>query len=51
MEKKSELESFVLENQLYGIDRIVPIGHITDFDLVWDGYDLIRTLSRVVGIM
>lgn len=48
--EKSELEKFVLDNQLRGIDRIVPIGHTTDFDLVWDGYDLIRTLSRVVSI-
>lgn len=48
--EKSELEKFVLDNQLRGIDRIVPIGHTTDFDLVWDGYDLIRTLSRVESV-
>ena len=29
-----------------GIDRIVPVGKTTDFSLIWDGYDLIRTLSR-----
>ncbi len=29
-----------------GIDRIVPVGKTTDFSLTWDGYDLIRTLSR-----
>lgn len=46
----SELEQFVLKNRLIGIDRIVPIGHTTDFDLVWDGYDLIKTLSRVVSV-
>ena len=23
-----------------GIDRIVPVGHTRDFDLIWDGYDL-----------
>ena len=46
----SELEQFVLKNRLIGIDRIVPIGHTTDFDLIWDGYDLINTLSRVVSV-
>jgi hypothetical protein len=29
-----------------GIDRIVPIGKTTDFNLIWDGYDLINVLSR-----
>lgn len=40
------LRRFVIEMGLYGIDRITPMGHTMDFDLVWDGYDLIRTLSR-----
>jgi hypothetical protein len=29
-----------------GIDRIVPLGRTMEFDLCWDGYDLIRELSR-----
>lgn len=33
-----------------GIDRIVPIGKSMDIGPVWDGYDLIRTLSRVVNV-
>jgi hypothetical protein len=33
-----------------GIDRLVPIGQSMDFELNWDGYDLINTLSRVVSI-
>lgn len=48
--ERNDLEHFVLKNKLKGIDRIVPIGHTTDFDLVWDGYDLINTLSRVVNV-
>lgn len=48
--ERNGLEQFVLENRLTEIDRIVPIGHTTDFDLVWDGYDLINTLNRVVSI-
>ena len=31
-----------------GVDRIVPIGRTMDFALVWDGVDLIRTMSRVI---
>lgn len=37
---------WILENHLGGIDRIVPFGKTLDIDLVWDGYDLIREMSR-----
>lgn len=43
-----ELQKFVMDNGLTGIDRIVPVGKTADFGLVWDGYDLITTMSRVV---
>lgn len=46
-----ELRHFVLENRLTGIDRIAPVGHTMDFALTWDGYDLIRTLSRSVSAL
>ena len=36
-------------NSLRGIDRIAPVGHTMDFALTWDGYDLIRTLSRRIA--
>lgn len=45
-----ELKSFVLNNKLRGIDRVVPIGTTTYFDLEWDGYNLIDALSRVVNV-
>jgi hypothetical protein len=32
-----------------GIDRIVPIGHTMDFSMTWDGFDLIKTLSRKIA--
>ena len=32
-----------------GVDRIVPLGRTMDFALVWDGVDLIRTMSRVIA--
>jgi hypothetical protein len=43
----TELRDWVLTNRLTGIDRIVPIGRTAEFGPTWDGYDLIRTLSRV----
>lgn len=40
----------LLQSGIQGIDRIVPIGHTMDFDLVWDGYDLTERLTRTVAI-
>lgn len=48
--KKEEIEKFILEKRPQGIDRIVPIGKSMDFSLIWDGYDLIRSLSRRITI-
>lgn len=48
---KDELQQFVLNNHVKGIDRIVPIGKTTDFSLIWDGYDLITMLSREISIL
>ena len=47
--EKKDLVSFVVDNGLQGIDRIVPLGHTADFGLLWDGYDLILTLSRIIA--
>lgn len=47
---KKELEDFVTCNRLSGIDRIVPVGQAMDIGLIWDGYDLLRTLSRVCDV-
>ena len=44
------LGKMVVTNGLSGIDRIVPVGKALDIGIVWDGYDLIRAMSRVVVI-
>jgi hypothetical protein len=49
--EKTELTQFVLMASLSGIDRIVPIGQTTDFSVIWDGYDMIRTLSRCCQVI
>lgn len=48
--EKNELEDFALRNRLTGIDRIVPFGDTTAFSLIWDGNNLINTMSRIVDI-
>ncbi|MBO7510450.1 MAG: hypothetical protein J6T35_04625 [Bacteroidales bacterium] len=48
---QKQIIRFVNEDHPHGIDRFVPLGKSMDFTLVWDGYDLIRTLSRVVGVI
>jgi len=47
---KGSLAAFVLNNKLTGIDRIVPIGSALDISVVWDGYDLVRALSRICDV-
>ncbi len=34
-----------------GVDRIVPMGKTMDFDLIWDGYDLVSRLTRIVNVI
>lgn len=44
------ISKMVVANGLAGIDRIVPVGKALDIGIIWDGYDLIRTMSRIVDI-
>jgi hypothetical protein len=47
---KSYLTDFVLQNRLFGIDNITPIGSALDIGVIWDGYDIIRSLSRTISV-
>jgi hypothetical protein len=47
---KDELEIWVKNNKPLGVDRIVPLGRTMDFSLIWDGYDLVSSLSRRVVV-
>ena len=47
---KSKLLDFVIKNRLLGIDRIVPVGKTLDMDIIWDGYDIVRSLSRNIEV-
>lgn len=44
--EKVELSRFFSQNPLLGIDRVVPIGETLDFSLLWDGYNLVSSLTR-----
>lgn len=47
---REDIVLFVRQNRVRGIDRIVPVGEAMDIGLTWDGYDLIRTLSRICDV-
>jgi len=47
---KAQLLDFVVKNHLLGIDRIVPIGKALDIEVIWDGYDIVRSLSRIIDV-
>ena len=47
---KKQLELFILNNNLLGIDRLVPIGKALGIDIIWDGYEVLKSLSRSVSL-
>jgi|ETNmetMinimDraft_16_1059900.scaffolds.fasta_scaffold33518_1 hypothetical protein len=47
---REQLRYFLLNNNLLGIDRVVPIGKATEIDIIWDGYDIVKSLSRVISV-
>jgi hypothetical protein len=48
---KQVLLDFVLAQRLTGIDRIVPVGNALDIGVIWDGYDIIASLSRIIDVL
>lgn len=44
-----ELSELIIQKGLSGVDRIVPVGKTADFSLIWDGYDLIAQMSRIIS--
>ncbi|MDC1096229.1 acyl-CoA reductase [Pelagibacteraceae bacterium] len=47
---KESIKNFILNNHLKGLDRFMPIGRALEIDVNWDGYDTIKSLSRVITI-
>jgi hypothetical protein len=44
-----QLSNLIYQHATFGVDRIVPIGKTMDFSLIWDGIDIVRTLSRSIS--
>lgn len=42
------LATTLQEKKSLGVDRIVPVGKALDMDIVWDGYDIVGELSRII---
>ncbi|MDA9838883.1 hypothetical protein N9B99_04665 [Candidatus Pelagibacter sp.] len=38
------------DNDIRGIDRIIPLGRSMEMNYLWDGYNLLRTLTRIIDI-
>ena len=47
--KHNELKNIIIKSGTLGVDRIVPVGRALDMSLVWDGKDLIYSLSRIIA--
>ncbi len=47
---KEKLQELVCSNRVRGIDRIVPVGMGLDIGVIWDGYDVVRSLSRIIDL-
>lgn len=39
----------LLTSGIKGVDRVVPIGKTMDFDLIWDGYELVSQMTRTIA--
>ncbi len=47
---QTDFELFFSDNNVFGIDRVVPIGRSLEIDTFWDGHDIIKSLSRTILI-
>lgn len=46
---EEDVRKKICEIQCLGVDRVVLFGKTLDIGLTWDGYELIRSLSRCIG--
>jgi hypothetical protein len=46
---KKKIYALIFKHGILGVDRIVPVGRALDMNIEWDGYDIIRALSRRIG--
>jgi len=44
------LKKLILDKKIGGIDRIVPVGKALEINLIWDGFNVIDKMSRIIDI-
>lgn len=44
--EKETIYEWMMEQHIHGIDRVVDVGKTLEIGLFWDGYDVVRGLSR-----
>ena len=47
---KNDFKKLIEEIENNGVDRIVPIGKSMSINFTWDGFDMIKSLSRIIDI-
>ena len=47
---KNAVVRFLMDKGVRGIDRVVNIGDTMGLEFIWDGYNMIETMSREVDI-
>jgi len=48
---KNSIKNLIFKYNLLGIDRIVPVGSGFEIDTIWDGYDIIKSISRKIRVI
>ena len=48
--EKEIIISFIEQLNVNAFDRVVPLGKALEIELTWDGYDMIRSLTREVTL-
>jgi hypothetical protein len=48
--EKYKLFDIVYNARNIGIDRIVPIGSALEMGIIWDGYDMIYSLTKIIDL-
>ncbi len=48
--EKDNLFNIVYNTGNIGIDRIVPIGSALEMGIIWDGYDMIYSLTKIIDL-
>lgn len=47
---KKIMTDIVLRHGVKGVDRVVDLGQTMSLDFIWDGYDMIKNMSRIIYI-